>query len=295
MEHDENEKNETQIHDVLSEKQAVKEELIRRISQLKSKRDNISKQNKRLEELTAAWIHRYNQVTLQKEMQIDQYDQLFQRKASLEERILKLSEIDVLSDVVYISHRGFYATVNGLRLAMCTSPPMVNHTGNSIAAGEQNVPWHEINAAIGMLALLVQTFQIKLQIIHRSKFLLIPRGSTTKISHRQSNQQWDLFYQPSTFQFFARRNWNTAINILGFCILEVAQEMKSRSSTFSLPFPIENSSNFDGNRLGDIKVAGIEMAYNGDNPASWTKCMRYMAVNLKIIQAAILDLTLTNY
>ena len=37
MEHDENQENETQIDDGLSEKQAVKEELIRRISQLKSK------------------------------------------------------------------------------------------------------------------------------------------------------------------------------------------------------------------------------------------------------------------
>lgn len=290
MENDENEENQTQIDEGLSEKQAVKEELIRKISQLKSKSDKISKQNKRLEELTEAWIHRFNQVTLQKEMKIDQYDQLIQKKASLEERILKLSEIDVLSDVVYISHRGFYATVNGLRLAICTSPPMINQSGNSSVESGQNVPWHEINAAVGMLALLVQTFQIKLQIIHRSKFLLIPRGSTSKISSRQSNQHWDLFYQPSTFQFFARRNWNTAINILGFCILEVAQEMKVRSSTFSLPFPIEMSSNFDGNRVGEIKVAGVEIVYNGDNPASWTKCMRYIAVNLKIIQAVMLDL-----
>lgn len=291
MEYKEHQEHQSQTNGDFSRTQAVKNELIRRISQVQSKRDQISKQNKQLEKLTEAWIHRYNQMILVKENETDLHNQLIQKKVSLEERFDKLSEIDVLSDVIYISHRGFYATVNSLRLAMCTSPPMVvKSLGNSSVESEQNVPWHEINAAIGMLALLVQNFQIKLQIIHQCQFVLIPRGSTTKISSRKTNQEWDLFYQPSAFHFFARRNWNTAIQILGFCILEVSQEMKNRSSTFSLPYPIETTSSFDGNRVGSIKVADMEITYNGDNSAAWTKSMRYIAVNLKVMQAAILDI-----
>jgi hypothetical protein len=282
--------NPSQAEGELAEKQSVKNELIRRISQVKSKCDHISKQNKELEELTESWMHRYNQMILEKEYQIDKYNQMINKKVSLEERFDQLSEIDVLSDVIYISHRGFYATVNGLRLAMCTSQPIMTSSGTSTVVSEHNVPWHEVNAAMGMLALLVQTFQTKLHIIHQCRFLLTPRGSKTKVSSRRTNQQWDLFYQPSAFHFFARRNWNTAIHILCFCILEVAQEIKTRSSFFSLPFPMESNSNFDGDRIGSIKVAGMDIAYNGDNPVAWTKCMRYIAVNLKVMQAAMLDI-----
>jgi hypothetical protein len=53
---------------------------------------------------------------------------------------------------------------------------------------------------------------------------------------------------------------------------------------------MESNSNFDGDRIGSIKVAGMDIAYNGDNPVVWTKCMRYIAVNLKVMQAAMLDI-----
>ena len=87
------------------------------------------------------------------------------------------------------------------------------------------VPWHEINAAVGMVGLLIHTLQSKLLIHTCSRYMIQPRGSTTRVLSRKTKQEWDLFHQPAAFQFFAKRNWNAALNILGYCLLEIVSEV----------------------------------------------------------------------
>ena len=52
------------------------------------------------------------------------------------------------------------------------------------------------------------------------------------IMNNNSNQEWDLYYHPATFSFFAKRHWNTALNILRYCLYEVVEEVKRRLETF---------------------------------------------------------------
>lgn len=268
-----------------------KNELIQRLKKTKWKRQQVRHQNQQLKTLTEGWIHRYNQLCLQNCYVLQKNEEIERKRSSLKITYDKLCEIDVLSDTIFISHRGFYATINGLRLAISTSASIDTSPSSSSDSRENHhVPWHELNAGIGFLALLIQILQQELHIAHKSKFIIIPRGSYSKVSSRKTNQQWDLFYQPSTFQFFARRNWNTAMNILSYCILEVALEIKSRITTFSLPFSMEICTAFEGDWIGTIQIEKSELSYQGDNAAAWTRNMRFIAANLKVMQAFVLDI-----
>lgn len=261
----------------------------------------------------------------------------------------KLNNIHVLHDVFYIFHRGYFATINGLRLGMSAPSPSsssslpstTNTTANITVASLSNqlfqnqlstatnnnhntnhntvdntiksatttnnnnknnlnsmhsngnsndVPWHEINAGIGMIALLISTIQSKLNI--RSRFTIIPRGSTSKIcfnttcstnaginlSNQQNifhnssattntttgggggnthHQEWDLYYTPTTFSFFAKRHWNTALNILGYCLYEVIQEVKSRLEIYRTNSSVLQSNSTIASISSGVSIASI--------------------------------------
>ena len=56
---------------------------------------------------------------------------------------------------------------------------------NNLSA-QNDVPWHEINAGVGMIALLISNIQSKLRI--GSRFTILPRGSTTKVCFNTSTR-----------------------------------------------------------------------------------------------------------
>ena len=142
--------------------------------------------------------------------------------------------------------------------------------------------------------------------------MIQPRGSSTKVHSRKTKQEWDLCHQPSAFQFFARRNWNAALNILGYCLWEVVRDVSERMGVVNMlekekqnndggaetkknkhnnmewvmPFPVSLESDWENERIGSVKVGGLDFAFNGDG-VEWTKAMRYMAIDLKVIVAFV--------
>ena len=350
--------------------------LMTRLNHLKQKRHNLHKKlheiqqqskinnhnsiSHELQRTITSKLIQYNQISSQRQYMISKYVSLVKKLQYIQEEKKKLDNIHVLHDVFYIFHRGYYATINGLRLGMSapvssisssssssssasstlltssnmtstggiTGTTISNHNQNSnhnnIASVSNNdIPWHEINAGIGMIALLISTLQDKLHI--RSRFKILPRGSTTKvcfnttsnttttnnngsnnimnsigsglynsqntnhhhhhqqqqhglfvpqgqlfdsnttnnnsISHNQSNQEWDLHFQPTTFSFFGKRHWNTALNILGYCLYEVIEEVKERLERYNNQHVnISKNNNYSSRSEGgaDIKTSTSE-------------------------------------
>jgi len=266
------------------------------------------------------------------------------------------------------SHHNATTNNNTNATATATTTTTNSHASTTTTSTQNGVqvPWHEINAGIGMIAFLLLTIQHKLHIT--SKYTIIPRGSTTKVCcntnyrkvhhsnnhHRQfptllhgvqtaanstgtgtlnnpsignggsigfgGHQEWDLYYHPTTFGFFARRNWNSALNILGYCCYEIIQEVKTRLEYLNhvkkesdsngntgdkndgdnddddnsrhhkhiqiiIPYDVQISGDWKGEKsVGCVKIGGLDIAFNGDGVA-WTKVLRYMATDLKWVIA----------
>ena len=345
---------------ILKEK---KMQLLQKIHQVKNKQIQILTETSETNHQIDAKLYEYNEILSKRRQSLSHYSEIQREYKSISDEKKKLDGINVLHDVFYIFHRGHFATINGLRLGMSVPPP--NPTGissqsssNSMALssssnnvnmnGQNDVPWHEINAGIGMIALLISTTQSKLRI--RSRFTILPRGSTTKVCFNTSSnvqgqdsgttvgngnvgggggssnnngnaggsaQEWDLHYQPTTFSFFAKRHWNTALNILGYCLYEVIEEVKRRLESYRsshsgsvhgesssgalyrsisdgtktvkgdpgteiiIPYAVELSGDWKSERsVGYVKIGGLDIGFQNDG-ILWTKALRYVALDLK--------------
>ncbi|KAL8909820.1 MAG: hypothetical protein Q9171_004877 [Xanthocarpia ochracea] len=82
------------------------------------------------------------------------------------QQLERLQRTNVYNDCFCISHDGHFGTINGLRLGRLPPP--------------QNVDWMEINAALGMAALLLATVAEKLDFEFQG-FSIRPMGSTSQI------------------------------------------------------------------------------------------------------------------
>ena len=80
-----------------------------------------------------------------------------------------------------LNNSSFHPT--SLALSSSSSSSSSTNNVNNLSA-QNDVPWHEINAGVGMIALLISNIQSKLRI--GSRFTILPRGSTTKVCFNTS-------------------------------------------------------------------------------------------------------------
>ncbi len=379
----------------LQQLQKTKTILLSKLNHIQTQQIQTQSEIKTLQNSIQNKLSQYNILSHSKRQHsLSNYSSILKHKEWIENECENLHGMCVLHDVFYIFHRGYFSTINGLRLGM-SAPTLVsqqqqqqqhqiqnqqnlimntisntnqnqnfnsnNNLNNNNGGGGTNhtidVPWHEINAGIGMIALLISTIQSRLHI--RSRFEILPRGSTTKVcfhsnsssnsgglqenmfgatttstnnNHDDNNntnnssynhhQEWDLHYQPTTFSFFARRHWNNALNILGYCLYEIVEEVKQRLEFYNhsssvngnsnsnsnssgknnesttptinknevqiiIPFDVELSGDWKSERsVGYVKIGGMDIGFHGDGIA-WTKALRYVALDLKWIIAFV--------
>lgn len=98
---------------------------------------------------------------------------LQQKLAHDQKQLERLQRTNVYNDTFYISHDGYFGTINGLRLGRLPS---------------QNVEWAEINAAWGQTLLLLQTIAERLNFSFEG-YRLRPLGSTSRIEKLEYTQQ----------------------------------------------------------------------------------------------------------
>ena len=162
----------------------------------------------------------------------------------LEHRLDLAQQWQSLNDVLHIWFQGPYATINGLRIGA-------------------DVPWPEINAALGQVVLLLQVL-IERTGVKVSQQQILPRGSTSQIG---SN-----LYFGESFQFFARRSFYFGLQALAQSIHEVAVQMQQQDPSLALPHAMDQ-------RLNEYHVGGLAIAYH-EGP-EWTRAMKYLLTNLK--------------
>lgn len=299
------------LESALQQKLRKRDILLQKIETVRSKRKLVHANNASLEELGLLWMHRYNTAVKERTRALSSYAMHQAQLHELQECHEKLKQIYVLQDVFHIWHRGAYATINGLRLGMSDGSVLMSSSTNAAGGSleqansfwnnnhvvgspvmETNVPWHEINAGLGMVALLMHTLQKRL-CIFQPRYMIHPRGSTTKVLSRKTKQEWDLYHQPTAFQFFARRNWNAALNIMGYILVEiinevnrVKEEKKIDGENWIVPFDVSLVGDWANERIGTVKIHGLDVSFNGD-AIEWTKAMRYLAIDLKMIVALV--------
>lgn len=156
------------------------------------------------------------------------------------------------------------------------------------------VPWSEINSALGLLALLLSSLEQKPHIGIRYKHEIVCCGSTSKIGigrregtgsggvassvTSSSSSYYYNLYSDDSFQFFGRRNFNTALQCLVQCVADAAEAIQRRDPTIHLPHPIDKTTN------REVTVGGLPVAYGADG-VEWTRAMKYLLTNVKHLTA----------
>lgn len=184
------------------------------------------------------------------------------------------------------------------------------------------IPWREINAALGQVALLLSTLEQNLHFgcavnttttttahknnsggpNHKNRIFrheLACLGSTSKIGLRRPAPAATAFYnlyhsEEGAFPFFfAKRNFNTALHMLLECVQEAAAVVQERDRTIVLPYEMVCKGN-------TYTVGGLSVAFFAAAAAtttttttaqqdphqqaeSWTRAMKYLLTNLKHI------------
>ena len=213
-----------------------------------------------------------------------------------------------LNDCFYIGTQGSFGTINGLRLgaeavvenldSMKLLPTLsdgdISTRSNfkSQSRGQNfgessapiplvvsvKVPWSEINSALGQLALLLSIIGTTPNCDIRYRHEILCVGSTSKMGIRRNGSSSVAYYNlfsDDSFQFFGRRNFNTALQCLLQCVSDAAERIREKDPTITLPHPIEK-----GATRAELIVGGLSVAYVTDG-VEWTRAMKYLLTDVK--------------
>lgn len=141
------------------------------------------------------------------------------------------------------------------------------------------VPWMEVNAALGYVALLFRVLQehTGFQTTHE----LHPMASSSKIAIRPKHGQpsmYNLHFEAGYTLFPARniRNFNIALQGLLQCIAEASLQQKDK--TIAIPHTIIRENN-------EWKIGGLAITYDNLHSLEWTRVCKYLLTDLKWLVA----------
>lgn len=185
----------------------------------------------------------------------------------------KSRRINPTNDCFHIWHDGYFGTINGLRMG--------NLGGN--------VPWSEINAALGTAALLLFTLASRPGADFRFTNDIQPHGSFTKITVRPKRRGDTVavynLYSDDSFQLFGKRNFNTALNMLLQDLKDAGDSISSRDRTMVFPYPIVST---DGRSNSNLTIGGLGISYSYESGGEiWTRSLKYFLADLKWVTAFV--------
>ena len=173
-----------------------------------------------------------------------------------------LKRSNVYNDAFHIWHTGPFGTISGFRLGRTPEIP---------------VAWEELNAAWGQAVLLLHTMA-SVEGVHFQECELLPMGSTPRVECRKSRTVYEL-YGPVTQ--IVRANYDTGMVLYLRCLEEFETYARGtdlaserRTKPFELPYAIE----------GD-KVNGLTVRLRFNREERWTKALKFMLTNLKVLLA----------
>jgi beclin 1 len=167
----------------------------------------------------------------------------------------KLMKLNVTNDCFYIWFSGPFATINNFRLGK-----MVPYA----------VDWPEVNAALGETCLALSVLQSRTAVEFK-KYGLVPLGSASKVYPiNDKRTQYNLFIDGS-FSLFPKRNFNTALGGLLFCVQELGEFISKHDPTIQMPYEVA---------ANDGKIGGHSI-YFGNDDEVWTRACKFMLTNVK--------------
>lgn len=232
---------------------------------------SLAKKKLELDDMFDSIYDRHRQLTMMCVDSRTQLMNLYQRQERLRVYLSRIRCISLLSDALYIWHNGPYATINGVRFGRIT------YLG-------QSPSWHEVNAALGQLALLVSCTAAKLGYVFQ-KYKVVPMGSFSRIlvieegrtgGRTTHSESLDLFHSgDSGWAAFPQNRLNNAMKAFAICISELGDRASQLDPSFCLPHPISKP-------LGD-KVGNVSLLLGKDTV--WTRACKLLAINMKWITA----------
>lgn len=213
------------------------------------------------------------------------------RRTLNDEALDSMRKMNAMNDCFHIWYMGSYGLLNGLRLGNFV-PPMLDlergremeRQGNGMLSGGDRfkVPWTEINAAFGMIALLLVIIQEKSKgkvKFHTHK--ITPMGSFSKVAvlynNGKSSTVYNL-YSDDGFQLFGKRGFNIALNGLLRCLADATIVAAHHDKTVAPPHSIKEVSR------GEYSIGGLLISYGTDGER-WTRALKYFLTNLKWLVA----------
>lgn len=294
--------------------QAENDKLREKLEEIRRKRHFINSQRERQEIIRNELEDRLNTATNRQYETLLDFQSAVCEREKVQSALNTCQQLKVINDCFHIWHEGPFATINGLRLGLEAPPPcdtaspalnattvpntniaetkrynyfsgsfshVDNQSNKSTNYISEKVPWKETNAALGQVALLLATIERKSFCGIKFRYEIVPAGSTSKIGMRQSLGSsltlYNLYYSDENFQFFGKRNFNTAIQYLVQCVADTAEGIRQRDRTIILPHCIEKRA---GN--SELTIGGIPIFYGVDD-IEWTRAMKYLLTNIKYI------------
>lgn len=279
------------------ESELLENDILRtRLARLKHQRKLLRKIHRQRDEILTTLQEQVNQANLEQEQALLEYQSAVSQHRRAAHLLHLSQQWNVVSDCFHIGHRGPFGTINGLRLGAVAegiprgedqptptrrpfalggmeSTTATSGTG-STGASAIRVPWMEINAALGHVALLLSTLEGQPHAGITLRHQIVPMGSFSKIGIRRGDSvSLYSLYSDDGFQFFGKRNFNTALQSLVECVADAAEAIQKRDRTIAVPHAMEKHPE-------GMTVGGLSVNY-GANGIEWTRAMKYLLTNLK--------------
>ena len=260
----------------LEELQKQEEQLLELLKQEDNNHEELNTEVMKLEEEIADLEKEEIRLCKEKNMKeielSDSKNKLEQTENSYNENMDLLDSLrktNVFGNFFEIDTNGQFATINELRLG---------------CLDDTKVTWHEINAALGQLILLLSTC-LNILDLNLSTYKLIPMGSTSKIEKYEKDPRTSKItksqlqmYCTGDFSiggFFAKNDLDLGMVTLIDVIDQMGQHLRTLDDTFTLPYVMKGE-----------KVAGYNIKPSSRSGwASWTSACKCLMINVKWIQA----------
>lgn len=233
---------------------------------LRQEQQQLETESKELSKFERRFWEEYQDFQRELAVVNDEQLSLSQKLDVAKEQLERMKRTNVFDDAFHIYYDGHFGTINGFRLGRLPSQP---------------VDWMETNAGLGQVVLLLYTItkycgtfsdhKFKLQ-----KYNLIPMGSFSKMSKQDDDSAFEL-YGSNDLNFsrlFWYRRFDTALLWLLDCIEQFGQYATKVDPSFKLKYPIK----------GDT-IDGLSIKLQFNQEAKWTKALKYMLSNLKLLLA----------
>jgi beclin 1 len=196
--------------------------------------------------------------------------------------IEKMNRVEALNDCFHIWHSCSCATINGFRLGRVAAGQVPGGLDNELDFVMQ-VSWHEINAALGEIVLLLQSINFA-----NTSIGLTPRGNYSKISkgigqilflglrvaYADGDPQIQYhLYTDDSFSLLPKRNFNLAMLSLVRYTQELGLSIHRTDPALQFPYKIQ-----------DHTINSTVVLY-ASNDAMWTRAMKFLLTDLKWVIA----------